>query len=37
MLGLAVDLKYIDQNKYSELEKLSLEISRILSGFIKTL
>ncbi len=37
MLGLALDLKYIDSVVYNSLEQLSLEISRILSGFIKTL
>jgi len=37
MLGLALDLKYIDLNSYNLLQKMSLEISRILSGFIKTL
>ena len=37
MLGLALDLKYLKLNEYSELETLSIEVSKMLSGFIKTL
>ena len=37
MLGLALDLKYLDKEKSRALEDLSTEISKILSGFIKTL
>jgi len=37
MLGIAVDLKYIDNLTYKNLEIRSIEISKLLSGFIKTL
>jgi len=37
MLYLAIELKYIDENRFGELFNLCLEISRMLSGFIKTL
>jgi len=37
MLGLAQDLDYIDKDKALPLINSSLEVSRILSGFIKTL
>ena len=37
MLYLAVELKYITNTKYKELLNLSFEISKMLSGFIKTL
>lgn len=37
MLGLALDLQYIDQKKFNELKELCIEISKTLSGFIKTL
>lgn len=37
MISVAKDLGYIDHKDYSEVKSLSLEISRILSGFIKTL
>ncbi len=37
MLSLAKDLKYIDNKEYTGLNDLSLDISRLLSGFIKTL
>lgn len=37
MLYLAVELKYITDIKYKELLNLSFEISKMLSGFIKTL
>lgn len=35
MLYLALELKYIDQMTFEELYDLSVEISKILSGFIK--
>ena len=37
MLYLAVELKYLSREEFQELCKLSLEISRLLSGLIKTL
>ena len=37
MLYIALDLEYISQSKFEELMRLSLEISKILSGFIKKL
>ena len=37
MLYLALDLKYISKEDSDEIYKQSLEISRILSGFIKKL
>lgn len=37
MLYLAIELKYISKEEFQELYKLSLEISRLLSGLIKTL
>jgi four helix bundle protein len=37
MLNLALDLKYISKLNYKKLYDLSLEISKLLSGFIKTL
>ncbi|MGB8357243.1 MAG: four helix bundle protein [Bacteroidales bacterium] len=37
MLYLADELNYIDAKKVTELLETSLEISRLLSGFIKTL
>lgn len=37
MLYLAKDLKYITPSEFDKLHMLSLEISRLLSGFIKTL
>jgi len=37
MLHLALKLKYIDQKDYNNLHNLSVEISRVISGFIKTL
>jgi len=37
MLHLALDLKYISRDAYEKLELQTLEISRMLSGFIKTL
>lgn len=37
MLYLALGLKYISKDDFEKLYSLSLEISRLLSGFIKTL
>ncbi len=37
MLQLAGELNYLESHKFSELEEKSLEISRILSGLIKSL
>jgi len=37
MLYLAKDLKYISNSEFETFSGLSLEISKILSGFIKTL
>lgn len=37
MLYLALELKYISDKDFDSLYALSMEISRILSGFIKTL
>jgi len=37
MLHLAVDLKYISRDAYGRLGEQTLEISRMLSGFIRTL
>jgi len=37
MLLLGKDLKYISDNEYIKLNDLSLDISKLLSGFIKTL
>lgn len=37
MLYLALKLEYIDSKEYSYISELSLEISRMLSGFIKKL
>jgi len=37
MLYLAKDLSYISQREFEHIYDLSLEISRLLSGFIKTL
>ncbi|HUD44985.1 MAG TPA: four helix bundle protein [Patescibacteria group bacterium] len=36
-LALAVELHYLTQEEYDKTNELSLEISRLLSGFIKTL
>ncbi|MFH0755159.1 MAG: four helix bundle protein [bacterium] len=35
MLYIALELKYISQKKFDEFYDLSLEISKLLSGFIK--
>jgi four helix bundle protein len=37
MLILAQSLRYIENEKYKELYSLSIQISKLLSGFIKTL
>ena len=37
MLYLALDLKYINNSEFDLLYKLTIEISKLLSGFIKTL
>lgn len=37
MLYLALNLEYIDKKQYEEYYDLSVEISKILSGLIKTL
>lgn len=37
MLGLALELRYIEKNSKEKLENNAVEISKILSGFIKTL
>ncbi len=37
MLHLALELKYINNNQYNKLNALSTEVSKLLSGFIKTL
>lgn len=37
MIDLAISLGYINQNDFAEDYELSIEASRLLSGFIKTL
>jgi len=37
MLYLALELKYINDNQYNKLNNLSVEVSKLLSGFIKAL
>ena len=37
MLYLAKDLKKINNNRFTELYNLTIEISKLLSGLIKTL
>ncbi len=37
MVYLALELKYISKQEFEKLSDLSVEISKILSGFIKTL
>ncbi|MCR4311409.1 MAG: four helix bundle protein [Candidatus Taylorbacteria bacterium] len=37
MLYVALELKYISKNDFTELYGTSIEISKMLSGFIKTL
>jgi len=37
MLYLAKDLKYLSEGDYSNLSEVSVEISRLLSGLIKSL
>lgn len=37
MLSLALGLRYISQNDYDKLSQLTIEVSKILSGLIKTM
>ncbi len=37
MIYLALELKYISEKEFNKLYALSVEISKMLSGFIKTL
>ncbi|MDO8659457.1 MAG: four helix bundle protein [Candidatus Parcubacteria bacterium] len=37
MLNLAYEFKYLDKENFFILDSLSIEISKILAGFIKTL
>lgn len=37
MLTLALDLRYINLDEFNEMHNLSIEISKLLSGFIKKL
>ena len=37
MISLAIELKYIDENNFKDVYEKCVEISKILSGFIKTL
>ena len=37
MLDLALDLKYLNKASFEKMYNLTLEISKLLSGFIKTL
>ena len=37
MLYLAIDLRYIESAEFENLTHLSLEVSKILSGFIKSI
>lgn len=37
MLNLAYEFKYVNQERFQVLENMSIEISKILAGFIKTL
>ncbi|MDQ5953131.1 MAG: hypothetical protein QG551_359, partial [Patescibacteria group bacterium] len=37
MLGIAMDLNYIQKVEFGKLEDKSIEISKLLSGLIKTL
>jgi len=37
MISLAIELKYIDENNFKDVYDKCVEISKILSGFIKTL
>jgi four helix bundle protein len=37
MLHIALDLKYINEKKYQELSLISNEISKMLSGLIKSI
>lgn len=37
MLNLSIELRYIDSSTYTHLNSLALEISKLLSGLIKSL
>ncbi|PIR13965.1 four helix bundle protein [Candidatus Falkowbacteria bacterium CG11_big_fil_rev_8_21_14_0_20_39_10] len=37
MLYIALKLNYINQNEFIKLHQLTMEVSRLLSGFIKSL
>jgi four helix bundle protein len=37
MLSIALKLNYINQNQFNDLQSRCIEISRLLSGFIRTL
>ncbi len=37
MLSIAVKLNYINQNQFNDLQNRCVEISRLISGFIKTI
>lgn len=37
MLYIAIKLNYIKQNQFNDLQNRCIEISRLLSGFIKTI
>jgi len=37
MLNIALKLNYINQNQFNDLQNRCTEISRLLSGFIKTI
>jgi len=37
MLYIALKLNYINQNQFDDLQKRCVEISRLISGFIKTI
>ena len=37
MLNLAYEFKYLNKERFQVLENMSIEISKILAGFIKTL
>lgn len=37
MLYIAIKLNYINQNQFNDLQNRCIEISRLISGFIKTI
>jgi len=37
MLYIALELGYLNEEKFKETSELSIEISKIISGFVKTL